>query len=184
MSRVKRGVTTHRRHKKILQMAKGFRGKRKNVFKLAKNAVMKAGTNAYRDRRLKKRTFHQLWVLRINAACREHDMKYSRFIYALELAGIQINRKMLAELAVNNPDVFKEIVDAAKAALPPEGQAPDLNELKKKFGKATKPKPKMPEESPYVKKVENGENKEKEEKTEKAEIKPTPKKAAKKKEEK
>ena len=129
MPRVKGGVTAHRRHKKILKLAKGYRGKRKNVFKLAKNAVMKAGMNAYRDRRLKKRTFHQLWILRINAACRYHDMKYSRFIYALELAGITINRKMLAELAVNNPDVFKEIVDTAKAALPPEGQAPDLNEL-------------------------------------------------------
>ena len=136
MPRVKRGTTTHRRHKKVIQQAKGFRGKRKNVFKLAKNAVMKAGTNAYRDRKLKKRTFHQLWVLRINAACREHDMKYSRFIYGLELAGVEINRKMLAELAVHEPDVFKEIVEKAKSALPPEGQAPDLSKLKK----ATKPK--------------------------------------------
>ncbi len=149
MSRVKRGVTAHRRHKKILKLAKGYRGKRKNVFKLAKNAVMKAGTNAYRDRRLKKRTFHQLWVLRINNACRELDMKYSRFIYGLELAGIEINRKMLAELAVNNPDVFKEIVELAKAALPPVGQAPDLDALKKKTRKAEKPKAKMPE-SPYM----------------------------------
>ncbi len=129
--RVKRGVTTHRRHKKIIKQAKGFRGKRKNVFKLAKNAVMKAGQNAYRDRRLKKRTFHQLWILRINAACREHDLKYSRFIYGMELAGIEINRKMLSELAINNPDVFKEIVEKAKAALPPEGQAPDLSKWKK-----------------------------------------------------
>ncbi len=137
MSRVKRGVTAHARHKKILKLAKGYRGKRKNVFKLAKNAVMKAGENAYRDRRLKKRTFHQLWVLRINAACREHDLRYSRFIYGLELAGIKINRKMLAELAVNHPEVFKDIVDAAKAVLPPEGEAPSLDDLKKRFGKAT-----------------------------------------------
>ena len=156
MSRVKRGVTAHRRHKKILKLAKGYRGKRKNVFKLAKNAVMKAGTNAYRDRKLKKRTFHQLWVLRINNACRELDMKYSRFIYGLELAGIEINRKMLAELAVNNPDVFKEIVELAKAALPPVGQAPDLDALKKKTGKTEKPKAKMPE-SPFVEKVEKEE---------------------------
>lgn len=136
MTRVKKGVTAHRRHKKIIKLAKGYRGKRKNVFKLAKNAVMKAGLNAYRDRRLKKRTFHQLWILRINAACREHDIKYSRFIYALELAGIAINRKMLAEIAVKHPDVFKQIVDAAKAALPPAGQAPDLEELKKRFSGA------------------------------------------------
>jgi len=138
MPRVKRGVTAHARHKKVLKLAKGYRGKRKNVFKLAKNAVMKAGTNAYRDRRLRKRSFHQLWVLRINAACREHEIRYSRFIYGLELAGITINRKMLAELAVNHPDAFKQVVDAAKAALPPEGQAPDLEDLKKRFGKASK----------------------------------------------
>lgn len=131
MPRVKRGVPAHQRHKKIFKLAKGFRGKRKNVFKLAKNAVMKAGTNAYRDRKLKKRSFHQLWILRINAACREHEMKYSRFIYGLELAGITINRKMLSDLAINEPEVFKQIVDQAKAALPPAGQAPDLSKLKK-----------------------------------------------------
>ena len=156
MPRVKRGTTTHRRHKKIIKAAKGYRGRRKNVFKLAKNAVMKAGMNAYRDRKLKKRTFHQLWVLRINNACRELDIKYSRFIYGCELAGMAINRKMLAELAVNDPDVFKEIVEKAKAVLPKEGEAPNLNELKKKFGKAEKPKAKMPD-SPFVEKVKNGE---------------------------
>ncbi len=139
MSRVKCGVTTHRRHKKILKQTKGFRGKRKNVFKLAKNAVMKAGQNAYRDRKLKKRTFHQLWVLRINNACREHDMKYSRFIYGLELAGIEINRKMLSELAISEPDVFKEIVEKAKASLPPEDKAPEVKKP------ATQKKAKNPE---------------------------------------
>jgi large subunit ribosomal protein L20 len=170
MPRVKRGVTAHRRHKKIIKAAKGYRGRRKNVFKLAKNAVMKAGMNAYRDRKLKKRTFHQLWVLRINNACRELDIKYSRFIYGCELAGMAINRKMLAELAVNEPDVFKEIVEKAKAVLPKEGEAPDLNELKKRFGKAEKPKPKMPK-SPFVEKVENGE-KETKKKVEKKAKKP------------
>jgi len=140
MPRVKRGTTAHARHKKIIKAAKGYRGKRKNVFKLAKNAVMKAGENAYRDRRLKKRSFHQLWVLRINAACREHDLRYSRFIYGLELAGIKINRKMLAELAVNHTEAFKDIVEAAKAVLPPEGEAPSLDDLRKRFGKsASKP---------------------------------------------
>lgn len=136
--RVKRGVTAHRRHKKIIKQAKGFRGKRKNVFKLAKNAVMKAGQNAYRDRKLKKRTFHQLWILRINNACRDHDLKYSRFIYGLELAGIEINRKMLSELAISEPNIFKEIVEKAKAALPPEGQAPDIGKPKKAEPKAEK----------------------------------------------
>jgi len=140
MPRIKRGTTVRRRHKKVFKLTKGFRGRRKNVFKLAKNAAMKAGMNAYRDRRLKKRTFHQLWILRINNACRENDIKYSRFIYGCELAGMVINRKMLAELAVNAPETFKEIVQKAKAVLPPEGQAPDLEELKKRFGKAEKPK--------------------------------------------
>jgi len=138
MSRVKRGVSAHQRHKKIFKQAKGFRGKRKNVFKLAKNAVMKAGQNAYRDRKLKKRTFHQLWILRINNACRDHDIKYSRFIYGLELAGIEINRKMLSELAVSEPDVFKEIVEKAKAALPKEGEAPKADRPEKAEPKAEK----------------------------------------------
>ncbi len=162
MSRVKRGVTARKRHKKIIKQAKGFRGKRKNVFKLAKNAVMKAGTNAYRDRRLKKRTFHQLWVLRINAACREHDLKYSRFIYGLELAGIEINRKMLSELAIHEPEIFKQIVDQAKAALPPPGEAPKLEKLgsKKAAPKAEKKeevKEEKAEEKPEEAPVEDSE---------------------------
>lgn len=168
MTRVKRGITVHRRHKKIFQLTKGFRGKRKNVFKLAKNAAMKAGMNAYINRRLKKRTFHQLWILRINNACRNNDIKYSRFIYGLELAGIAVNRKMLAEIAVNNPDAFKEVVMQAKAVLPPDGQAANLEELKKRFGKAEKQK--MPE-NPSAEKVMTG--------GKKAEI--TPKKKAEKK---
>lgn len=172
MPRVKRGVASHRRHKKILKLAKGYRGKRKNVFKLAKNAVMKAGMNAYRDRRLKKRSFHQLWVLRINAACRMNDMKYSRFIYGLELANIQVNRKMLAELAVNHEAVFEKLVEAAKKALPEPGKAPDLAELKKRYGAAEKT-------------VKKAEEKAEEKKEEKATAKPAAKKApAKKKEEK
>lgn len=137
MTRVKRGVAAHARHKKLLKLTKGFRGKRKNVFKLAKNAAMKAGTNAYRDRRLKKRTFHQLWVLRINAACRALDLRYSRFIYGLELAGITINRKMLSELATNHPEVFTQIVEDVKKVLPAQGEAPNLDELKKRVA-ATK----------------------------------------------
>ncbi|MBN2306853.1 50S ribosomal protein L20, partial [Candidatus Peregrinibacteria bacterium] len=135
MPRVKRGVAAHARHKKLLKLTKGFRGKRKNVFKLAKNAAMKAGMNAYRDRRLKKRSFHQLWILRINAACRGHEVRYSRFVHGLELAGIKIDRKMLAELAVNEPAVFAQIVEEVKKVLPPQGEAADLEELRKRFGK-------------------------------------------------
>ncbi len=169
MPRVKRGVTTHRRHKKIIKAAKGYRGKRKNVFKLAKNAVLQAGQNAYRDRRLKKRSFHQLWVLRINVACRDLGIRYSRFIYGLELSGAQINRKMLSELATNHPEEFKAVVEMAKEALPPEGEAPDLEVLKKKFGGVKKAAPKKTEEKKAAPKKE-----------EKAEEKP--KKAAPKKE--
>ncbi len=157
MPRVKRGVASHARHKKIMKAAKGYRGKRKNVFKLAKNAVMKAGENAYRDRRLKKRSFHQLWILRINAACRSHDLRYSRFIYGLELAGIKINRKMLAELAVNHEEVFAQIVEEVKKVLPPQGEPADLDELRKRFGKpASKPTAKK---EPAAKKTEKKEEK-------------------------
>ncbi len=164
MPRVKRGVTAHARHKKILKLAKGYRGKRKNVFKLAKNAVMKAGMNAYRDRRLKKRSFHQLWVLRINAACRQLDLRYSRFIYGLELAGIKINRKMLAELAVNHEAVFEQIVNQVKETLPAEGQAPDLEALKKRFGTKAAPKAKAEPKKAPAKKEEKAEAKPKAEK--------------------
>jgi large subunit ribosomal protein L20 len=128
-------MASHRRHKKLLKLTKGFRGRRKNTIKLGKNAAMKKGQNAYRDRRLKKRYFHQLWILRINNACRESGLRYSRFVYGLELAGISVNRKMLAELAVHNPDVFKDLVEKAKAVLPAPGKAPDLEELKKRLGK-------------------------------------------------
>jgi len=137
MTRIKRGVTARYKHKKIFKITKGFRGKRRNTVKLGTNAAMKAGTNAYRDRHLKRRFFHQLWTLRINAACRDLGIKYSRFIYGLELAGVEINRKMLAELCVKHPDVFKIIVEKAKEALPPEGQAPDLEKLRQNYSKKT-----------------------------------------------
>jgi len=132
MTRVAHGVAAHKRHKKLFRANKGYRGKHRYTLKLAANAYTKAGQHAYRHRKLRKREFHQLWVLRINAACRDLGIKYSRFIYGLELARVAINRKMLAELAVNHPEVFKQIVEKAKAALPTEGQAPNLEELKKK----------------------------------------------------
>ena len=171
MPRVKRGVAAHAKHKKIMKLAKGYRGKRKNVFKLAKNAVMKAGENAYRDRRLKKRSFHQLWILRINAACRGHEIRYSRFIHGLELAGIKLDRKMLAELAVNHPDVFAQIVEAVKKVLPAQGEAADMEELRKRFGKGVKTTSKSEPTAKLEAKKEVKEEAVKNEKEEKAEAK-------------
>jgi large subunit ribosomal protein L20 len=117
MPRVKRGVTARARHKKILALAKGYRGRRKNVFRIAKQAVMKAGQYAYRDRRTRKRVFRQLWIARINAAARGMGLSYSKFMAGLKKASIEIDRKMLAELAVNDPAAFGSIVDKVKAQL-------------------------------------------------------------------
>lgn len=117
MTRVKRGTKAHRRHRKIVKSAKGYRGLRSKTFSQAKNAVMKAGINAYRDRRLKKRTFRSLWITRINAACRKQGISYSRFMHALLKADIKIDRKILADLAVNNEEAFDAIIKKAKAAL-------------------------------------------------------------------
>ena len=117
MPRVKRGVTAHARHKKILALAKAYRGRRKNVFRIAKQAVMKAGQYAYRDRRTRKRVFRQLWIARINAASRELGVTYSKFMAGLKKAQIDIDRKVLADLAVNDPAAFGSIVDKVKAQL-------------------------------------------------------------------
>jgi large subunit ribosomal protein L20 len=117
MPRVKRGVTARARHKKVLDQAKGFRGRRKNVFKIAKQAVMKAGQYAYRDRRNKKREFRALWITRINAGAREAGVSYSQFIAGLKKAGIDMDRKVLADLAVFDKAAFGRIVDQAKASL-------------------------------------------------------------------
>ena len=117
MPRVKRGVTARARHKKILAMAKGFRGRRKNVFRIAKQAVMKAGQYAYRDRRAKKREFRRLWIARINAGSRALGLTYSKFIAGIKKASIEIDRKVLADMAVNDPAAFASIVEQAKAQL-------------------------------------------------------------------
>ena len=117
MPRVKRGVQARRRHKKILSQAKGYYGARSRVYRVAKQAVIKAGQYAYRDRKQKKRQIRQLWVVRINAAARQHDMSYSTFINGLKKAGIELDRKVLAELAVFNKDAFAQLVAQAKAAL-------------------------------------------------------------------
>ncbi|MCX7693570.1 MAG: 50S ribosomal protein L20 [Tepidimonas taiwanensis] len=123
MPRVKRGVTARARHKKVLALAKGFRGRRKNVFRVAKQAVMKAQQYAYRDRRARKRVFHQLWIARINAAARELGLTYSQFANGLRKAAIEIDRKVLADLAVNDKAAFGAIVERVKAQLQGAGAA-------------------------------------------------------------
>lgn len=117
MARVKRGVTKKARHKKILKMAKGYRGRAKNCFRIAIQKVEKALQYAYRDRKVRKRDFRALWIQRINAAVRQEGLKYSTFINGLKLAKIDLDRKVLAELAVNEPETFKEIVEKAKKSL-------------------------------------------------------------------
>ncbi|MCZ8182376.1 MAG: 50S ribosomal protein L20 [Beijerinckiaceae bacterium] len=118
MSRVKRGVTSHAKHKKVFKAAKGFYGRRKNTIRTAKAAVDRAMQYATRDRRAKKRTFRALWIQRINAAVREYGLTYSRFIDGLARANIVIDRKVLSDLAIREPESFKAIVDQAKSALP------------------------------------------------------------------
>jgi large subunit ribosomal protein L20 len=117
MARVKRGVTAHARHKKVLEQAKGFWGRRKNTIRAAKAAVDKAGQYAYRDRKVRKRSFRALWIQRINAAARLEGLTYSRFIHGLEAAGIDIDRKVLADIAGQDPAAFKAIAEKVHAAL-------------------------------------------------------------------
>ncbi len=117
MARVKRGVTARARHKKVLKKAKGYYGARSRVYRVAHQAVTKAGQYAYRDRRQKKRQFRALWIVRINAAARLFDLSYSRFMNGLLKANIEVDRKMLAELAVNDIDAFGKLAEKAKAAL-------------------------------------------------------------------
>jgi large subunit ribosomal protein L20 len=116
MSRVKRGVTTHARHRKVIKQAKGYYGRRKNTIRVAKQAVDKAGQYAYRDRKVKKRTFRALWIQRINAAARANGLTYGRLIDGLKKAGIELDRKVLADIAVHEPATFKGLVEAASAA--------------------------------------------------------------------
>jgi len=116
MARVKRGLMRHKRHKKVIEAASGYWGRKKNVFKRAHEQVMKAGQYAFRDRRRRKRDFRRLWIVRITAACTHCDIKYSEFIHGLTVGGIQVNRKMLSELAIADMDAFKAIVAQAKAA--------------------------------------------------------------------
>jgi len=117
MARVKRGVTTHRRHKKILKLAKGYRGSSSKLFKVANQQVMKSGNYAYAHRRLKKRDFRQLWIARINAAARDNGTTYSRMVHGLKVAGVDINRKVLADLAISDSTGFSKLAELAKKSL-------------------------------------------------------------------
>ena len=133
MARVKNGVTTKARHKKVLKAAKGFFGSKHRLYKTAKEQLMHSGQYAYRDRRAKKGEFRKLWITRINAACRLNDISYSKFISGLNKAGVDINRKMLSEIAINDPKAFSELVNVSKLGL--EGKTvsvPAKNETKAK----------------------------------------------------
>ena len=118
MARVKRGVTTHAKHKRVLDQAKGYYGRRKNTIRIARQAVEKAGQYAYRDRKVKKRSFRALWIQRINAAVRAEGLTYGQFMHGLKLAGVELDRKVLADIAMNEGETFGAIIAQAKAALP------------------------------------------------------------------
>ena len=118
MSRIKRGTTTRTKHKRILEQAKGYYGRRKNTIRIARQAVEKAGQYAYRDRKVKKRTFRGLWIQRINAAVRMEGLTYSEFMHGLKLAGVELDRKVLADIAMHEGEAFSTIIAQAKAALP------------------------------------------------------------------
>ncbi|MEO3434003.1 50S ribosomal protein L20 [Inquilinus sp. CAU 1745] len=117
MARVKRGVTTHARHKKVLKLAKGYRGRSNSSFRVAIQKVEKGLQYAYRDRRNKKRSFRALWIQRINAGVREHGLTYSQFMHGMGLAGIEVDRKVLSDIAIREPETFKALVEKAQAAL-------------------------------------------------------------------
>ena len=135
MTRVRNGVVTKQRHKKVLKEARGYFGSKHREFKSAKEQLMHAGQYAYRDRRQKKREFRKLWIVRINAACRENEISYSRFIDGLNKAGLEINRKMLSEIAINDPKAFSELVKVAKSGKVKEVVVKEVKETKVKATK-------------------------------------------------
>jgi len=189
MTRVKNSVTTKARHKKILKRAKGYFGSKHRLYKTAKEQLMHSGQYAYRDRRQKKRDFRSLWITRINAACRENEISYSRFIEGLNKAGIEVNRKMLSEIAISDPKAFAEIVKQAKLGL--EGKLVAAKVEVKSEVEVVKDEPKKvakkvekeeKEAKPAAKKTTKvvKEKVEKEEKTEEKKTKTTTKKTTKK----
>ena len=133
MTRVKNGVTTKARHKKVLKAAKGYFGSKHRLYKTAKEQLMHSGQYAFRDRRQKKREFRKLWIVRINAACRENEISYSRFIEGLNKAGVEVNRKMLSEIAIADPKAFAELVKVAK-----DGKAGKITKAEVKKDATTK----------------------------------------------
>ena len=139
MTRIKGGVVARKRRKKVLKEAKGYFGSKHRLYKTAHEQVMNSGSYAFRDRRQKKREFRKLWIARINAACKSNDITYSRFINGLTIAGVYINRKMLSELAIDNPEAFKDLVQIAKDALDGKTYVPAKKEVKEeKVEKAEK----------------------------------------------
>ena len=138
MTRVKGGTISRARHKKVMKQAKGYFGSKHRLFKSANEQVMHSGKYAYRDRRQKKRDFRKLWITRINAACRENEISYSKFINGLSIAGIEINRKMLSELAIENKEAFTELVKLAKQALNGELKEVKAESAKKETKKEVK----------------------------------------------
>ena len=139
MTRIKGGVVARKRRKKVLKEAKGYFGSKHRLYKTAHEQVMNSGSYAFRDRRQKKREFRKLWIARINAACKNNDITYSRFINGLTIAGVYVNRKMLSELAIDNPEAFKDLVQIAKDALDGKTYVPAKKEVKEeKVEKAEK----------------------------------------------
>ncbi len=131
MARVKGGTIHRARRKKVMKQAKGYFGSKHRLYKTAKEQVMHSGAYAYRDRRQKKRDFRKLWITRINAACRENEISYSKFMNGLKLAGVTVNRKMLSEVAIDNPESFASLVSIAKSALNGETKAPSVKREEK-----------------------------------------------------
>lgn len=157
MTRVKNGVTTKARHKKVLKAARGYFGSKHRLYKTAKEQLMHSGQYAFRDRKQKKRDFRKLWITRINAACRENEISYSRFIEGLTKAGVDINRKMLSEIAINDPKAFSELVKTAKEGLEGKAKREDKT-VKNEIVKGTKKEVK--EEKVEKKEVKKEEKKE------------------------
>ena len=167
MARVKNGATTKARHKKVLKAAKGYFGSKHRLYKTAKEQLMHSGQYAFRDRRQKKREFRKLWITRINAACRENEISYSKFIDGLNKAGVEVNRKMLSEIAINEPKAFAELVKTAKAGLDGKVTKAEVKESKeftvskkatKTAAKKEEVKPAKKEEKKTEKKVEEKED--------------------------
>ena len=170
MTRVKNSVVTKKRHKKVLKAAKGYFGSKHRLYKTAKEQLMHSGQYAFRDRKQKKRDFRKLWITRINAACRENEISYSRFIEGLTKAGVEVNRKMLSEIAINDPKAFAEIVKTAKAGLEGKVKA-EVKEVKNEVVKAAEVKEEKKTAKKATKKEETAEKKPAAKKTTKKEAK-------------